>query len=236
MASWVTSLNPDVRPEQIRLVQLGANPQDFDVSRVKGTVVTVGKSEPRKGTKILLQALDHLKQSAYLAITSPLHTQLEVERLQEYADAGDHILTPFSPTHEDIMALLQSCHVAVFPACAEGWNLGLTEALAQGCVVVASDISAHRYQYKILCDGVGKDEADRRMVLVPTKQVPMTYHQRWYPPQLYPKVQWNEPSSQDVADAIQQALSMPVPRDWETNEFPLSWTSAAECLNSVLNA
>lgn len=232
---WAFELNRGAHADQFPLVTLGADPIDFDVERVPYSVVTVGKAEPRKGTRILLRALQRLGAEAYLAITSPLHTQVEVERLQDYADAGGHTLIPFSPVHEDVLSLLQSCHVAVFPSCAEGWNLGLTEALAQGCVVVASDIPAHRWQHQILTEELGAAEVARRWVWARTTEVPMTHHQRWYPSHIYHNVLWSECSVEDLAAAIQEAQALPIPRPWGSFEFPLTWRKAAERLCSAIS-
>jgi hypothetical protein len=173
---------------------------------------------------------------AYLAITHPLHQQLEIERLQEHADTGGHVLLPFSPSHEDIQRLLAGCHVAVFASCAEGWNLGLTEALAQGCVVVASDIAAHRRHRELLVEALGEAETNLRMVMVPTKRVPMTHHQRWYPPMAYPNVSWDECSAEDLAAGIRQALGLPPYLPPWKDRFPLTWERAAERLVTVLQA
>jgi glycosyltransferase involved in cell wall biosynthesis len=230
---WCQDLNPNADwPTALPLAQLGADPTPFDVSRVPGSIVTVGKAEPRKGTRLLLRALKQLDRQAYLAITHPLHTQTEIERLQEYADEGGHTLLPFSPSHEDILALLASCHVAVFPACAEGWNLGLTEALAQGCVVVASDIPAHRHQRDILVEGWGQERVDAQLILVRTKTMPMTHHQRWYPALAYPRVTWRECALDDLSAAISEALERPTPTP--RPDFPLSWQAAAQRLCDVL--
>ena len=234
MQSQLIALNPNIDPGWFPLVTLGADPLLFDVTRITGSVITVGKAEPRKGTRILLQVLKELKLSGYLAITSPLHTQPELERLQDYADAGNHTLLNFMGAHEEIFALLQSCHVAVFPASAEGFGLCVTEAIAQGCVVVASDIPAFRYQYEILREAVGPEETDARMILVPTQMVPMTPHQRWYPSVLYPGVQWPEVTVDDLKVAITKALQYPFPRAWEPGEFPLTWKHAAERLSSAI--
>jgi glycosyltransferase involved in cell wall biosynthesis len=211
MRDQLTELNPDINPAWFPLVTLGADPISFELERRAGTVVTVGKAEPRKGIRILLQALKELELSAYLAVTSPLHTQPELERIQDYADAGGHYLLNFHSVHEEILALLSSCHVAVFPACAEGWGLAVTEALAQGCVVVASDI-----------------------ILVPTQMIPMTPHQRWYPSVLYPGVQWLEVTPDDLKTAITEALTRPFPREWKPGEFPLTWKRAAERLSNAI--
>lgn len=226
---WVAEANgiEDLNDTRLQLAQLGADVLVDPPGRRSGTIVTVGKAEPRKGTRLLLRALKKLQfEGAYLAITSPLHQQVEIDRLQDYCDADGHQLMPFTPAHEDVQRLLASCHVAVFPACAEGWNLGLTEALAQGCIVVASDIAAHRHQRQILVDAVGEEEVAKRWVVVPTSRVPMTHHQRWYPPMAYPNVKWDEPNVDDLAEAIGTALEMPVPTPW-TSDWPLSWKNAA---------
>jgi hypothetical protein len=138
-------------------------------------------------------------------------------------------LLPCHPEKTEVDRLFAACPVAVFPACAEGWNLGLTEALAQGCVVVASDIPAHRYQYQILASEIGIEEADLRMVLVPTKRLPMKGHQRWYPSHMYPGVLWDECCPMDLAEALERALAMNRPDPLPT-EHPLSWKAAAAVL------
>ncbi len=47
-------------------------------------------------------------------------------------------------TESEHLALLASADVAVFPSRAEGFGLALLEAMAAGCVVLASDIPPHR--------------------------------------------------------------------------------------------
>lgn len=230
------SYRPDISSElHFPLVQLGADPLEGQPpERKPGSLVTVGKAEPRKGTRILLKALKALGiTGAYLAITHPLHQQVELERLQEHADDGGHVLIPFSPSHEDVQRLLAASHVAVFASCAEGWNLGLTEALAQGCVVVVSDIAAHRRHRDLLIQELAEEEVNARMVLVPTKRVSMTHHQRWYPALAYPNVKWDECSAEDLALGIQKARSMPIPPPWQ-GRFPMTWRRAAERLVEIL--
>jgi glycosyltransferase involved in cell wall biosynthesis len=232
----VTQINLPENYDSICMVQMGADPVETMTRERERAIITVGKAEPRKGTSILLKALQVLRDSntefeAHLSITHPLHTQLEIERLQEYADQYQFSLLPFHPDKMHIDQLFAACPVAVFPSCAEGWNLGLTEALAQGCTVVASDIPAHRYQFNILVKGIGIEEAEQRMLLVPTKELPMKGHQRWYPAHLYPGVTWQECCPMDLAETLDRALNMTRP-DPLPLEHPLSWKAAAEVLLS----
>ena len=47
-------------------------------------------------------------------------------------------------TEAEHLTLLASADVAVFPSRAEGFGLALLEAMASGCVLLASDIPPHR--------------------------------------------------------------------------------------------
>lgn len=239
---WVAEINDGLEDLDfcLPMAQLGAQvlPEEQRPERQLRTVVTVGKAEPRKGTRYLFRALDRIGyKGAFMAITHPLHQQIEIDRLQDLTDQGSHVLVPFTPNHTDVQRLLASCHVAVFPACAEGWNLGLTEALAQGCIVVASDIAAHRWQRDLMVQEIGEEETARRFLLIPTSRVPMTHHQRWYPPAAYPNVMWDEVTIDDLAEGIGKALAMPIPPMWSDElPFPLSWTHAAQSLQRTLTS
>lgn len=224
--------------DQVRLVQLGApEGRVAMLPRQTNTICTVGKAEPRKGTAALLDALNTVctmvptnEPQIFLGIAHPLHQPEELERIREYCDRGGYQLLPFVEHHDQVRALFDTCHVAVFPSCAEGWNMGLTEAVAQGCVVVASDIPAHRYQHGKLAEALGLEEADRRLRLVPTHEAPMRGHPRWYPQHLYPNVRWHECKPEDLANAIHEALCSPMLEPLPVGQFPLSWERAAKVL------
>ena len=210
--------------------QLGANIERVSPKpRIPGSIVTVGKAEPRKGTGILLDALDTCGRAATLAITHPLHSETDqlgiTQRLQN--TSVEHTLVPFFQSHDEVRALFDVSHVAVFPACAEGWNMGLTEALAAGCIVVASDIPAHRYQYEILCKYLNTEQIERCLILVPTSEVNMEFHPRWYPMAHYAGQKWLAPHSDGVAKAIEHAITLPEPPAFDPETFPLSWERSA---------
>ena len=134
------------------------------------------------------------------------------------------------------MAYLQSLHVAVFPSNAEGWNLGLTEALAQGCIVVASDIHAHRRQRDLLEEAVGEAEAHYRLRLVPTHKSLIVGHDRWYPGIHYVGKNWLECDGLEFADTVFGALQNDPPAPWtDDHPFPLTWQKAGERLIEVVD-
>jgi len=231
---WAKQCNLPADYDKIRMIQLGAHTHPrIGVERKSQTICTVGKAEPRKGTWLLLEALQLIAKKAHLAIVHPLHNQEEQNKIFEWSQ--DHTVLPFTRRRDEILALLESCHVAVFPACAEGWNLGLTEALARGCIVVASDIDAHRYQYELLVAGIGEDAASKRMLLVPTEERPIRPHARWYPLSHYAGQKWLECNVETLASYIMSALSLPSPKAWEKDEFPLSWENAARQLLEAID-
>lgn len=236
MLEWVRNLQSEEfqTEKNVSLMQLGAfSDRVSDLPRKAGTAVVLGKYEARKGIDLALRALDEVGITATVSCLHPLHTKEEVNEILPYGNKHD--LVPFASTHEDVQALFDVHHVAIFASTAEGWNMGLTEALGQGCVVVASDIPAHRYQYELLCEGVGVDEANKRMVLVPTSERPMRFHERWYPAHLYVGKTWLEVEPSDLAEAIQHALSLPIPETWGEDEFPLSWENAARRLINAVS-
>ncbi len=225
----VQAVNPPEVWSQIKYVQLGADvTRVASSSRIRGSVCTVGKAEPRKGTWLLLDALEQLGITGNLAIMHPLHDQQEQERI--FKHASKHNVLPFSPNQEAVFALLDVSHIAVFPSCAEGWNLALTEALAHGCFVIASDIEAHRYQYDILKAAVGEEEAKSRMKLLPVTKKPIRPHARWYPLAVYAGQTWQECELEDICTAIEEARTCEFPRPWKDGEFPLSWENAGRRL------
>lgn len=229
MKETVRDLQPDdTLKSRVFDFQLGATVERFShKGRERESIVHVGKAEPRKGTGILMEALQRIGRCATLAITHPLHNEYDQRRILDGLSGMDHTLVPFSQSHEEVRALFDVSHVAVFPSTAEGWNMGLTEALAAGCIVVASDISAHRYQYELLKQGVGEAEADARMILVPTKEAPMEFHPRWYPMHFYAGQKWMAPDVEDLADAIGRALEMEPLHPPDSSTFPLTWEKAA---------
>nr|NIN69662.1 glycosyltransferase [Anaerolineae bacterium]NIN99703.1 glycosyltransferase [Anaerolineae bacterium]NIQ82555.1 glycosyltransferase [Anaerolineae bacterium] len=232
MYDWVYELQtPEFQEgnKNVGLMQLGAfSDRVSELPRVDNSIIVNGKYEPRKGIDIALEALRTLDMQATVQILHPLHTEDDAKAAVT-ASQG-HNLIPFAQSHEDVQALYDVHHVAVFSSCAEGWNMGLTEALGQGCIVVASDISAHRYQYEIMCEYLGEEETDKRFILVPAYEQPMKYHPRWYPAHIYAGHTWLESSSEDIAEGILQALGMPFPEPWEEGQFPLSWEHAARRL------
>jgi glycosyltransferase involved in cell wall biosynthesis len=229
---WMKETVRDLQPDntlrnRVFDFQLGATVERFShKERQPGTVVHVGKAEPRKGTGILLEALKSMGRTATLGITHPLHMEWDHEQITRGLRGVDHTLVPFSQSHEEVRALFDVSHIAVFPSTAEGWNMGLTEAVAAGCIVVASDISAHRYQYELLKQSLG-DEVDARLMLVPTSEVPMEFHPRWYPMHHYAGQKWMAPSVEDLADTIEKALDKQFPGTPDPTTFPLSWERAA---------
>lgn len=226
----VSALNLDLPSYCFPLIQQGANQKLFiEVVRKPKTIGILGKYEPRKGHDIFFQAIQEIgSYNVFAMITSPLHTSEEINRIQSLCDSNKIQLLPWEEDRDNVLAFLSSLHVAVFPSCAEGWNLGISESIAQGCIVIASDIDAHRRQYEILEAVLGTEEASYRLRLIPTKPVPIKGHDRWYPGAYYVGKKWLECDPRDLKEAILQALRdnpLPMP---DAKNFPLSWEAAAK--------
>ncbi len=240
----VMALNPDAPSKCFPLIQQGADPVEFeDVIRRRGSVGIVGKYEPRKGYNTFFGMIRQLQpKSTYAMATSPLHTSEEITELQNICDGLDINLLPWEKSYDSVLAFLSSVHVAVFPSHAEGWNLPLTEALAQGCIVVASDIHAHRWQKKILADAIGEAQADYRLRLVPTVETPIAGHDRWYPGFYYVGKKWLSCGADALAEAVACALEDAPPEPWaertfsvNSPEFPLTWKKAGERIITLVD-
>lgn len=239
----VLALNPGLPDYCFPLIQQGANPQSFpDVKRRLNTIGTVGKYEPRKGYDTLFPAMKMMMEHwvtapCYAMATSPLHNSQEINELATLCDQSGVNLLPWEKSQESVMAFFSSLHIAVFPSHAEGWNLGLTEALAQGCIVVASDIHAHRWQWGLLVEYLGEEEANYRLRLVPTTEGRIIGHDRWYPGVHYVGKQWLTCRPEEFANEVYRALQNDEPPPWtDDHPFPLTWKNAAKVLIDIVDA
>jgi hypothetical protein len=201
------------------------------------TIGTVGKWEPRKGYDHFFSIARHVSAAqCYAVATSPLHNSTELTELQGLCDYNGVNLLPWEKSQDNVMAFLSSLHVAVFASHAEGWNLGLTEALAQGCIVVASDIHAHRWQYGLLEKALGTEEASYRLRLVPTHESNIIGHDRWYPGIHYVGKKWLSADMDLLAEQVALAFKDDPPPPWtEDHPFPLTWKNAAKRVITVVD-
>ncbi len=101
------------------------------------TILFVGRDEPRKGLRTLLEAVRTL-EDVQLVVAGPVR-----ESTRRLADSRTTFLR--AVPHAELSELLASAACAVFPAMGgEALGLVLIEAMAAGTPIVASDIPGYR--------------------------------------------------------------------------------------------
>lgn len=134
-------------PEQYTTVYSGIDIDRFrdaapaqDVTGAGVRVVMVGRLVDGKGFEDLLAAVDRLDQddlSVYLVGDGPLREELQQEIDQRGLVGTVHMLG----YRDDIPEILAACDVFVLPSYREGTPRVITEAMASGLPVIASDIA-----------------------------------------------------------------------------------------------
>ena len=134
------------RPEQYTTVYSGIDLDRFrgvepagDVSGDGVRVVMIGRLADGKGFEDLLAAVDRMEAdlSVYLVGDGPLRESL----VAEIEDRGLSETVHMLGYREDVPAILAASDVAVLPSYREGTPRVLTEAMASGLPVVATDIA-----------------------------------------------------------------------------------------------
>jgi len=115
-------------------------------ARVSGELrlVTVGRQEPYKGTGAVIGALPALLETyprLSFHVVGDGSGLGEFRRLAERAGVGDQVVFHGATRHDQVIELLQSSHVFVFPTAGEGFPKAVAEALACGTPVVTSPVS-----------------------------------------------------------------------------------------------
>lgn len=129
------------------VVQLAHLPQDGPT-----VFVNVGKFEYRKGHELLLKAFlrafgpeDDVR--LVLLCENPFLDRVRASEWETYYTAhplaDKVVMYRRQPTQADVARVLSQAHCGVFPARAEGWNMGAAELLAAGRHVVLTDYSGH---------------------------------------------------------------------------------------------
>lgn len=143
------------RPEQYTTVYSGIDIDRFqavepaeDVSGNGVRVVMIGRLADGKGFEDLLAAVDRLETdlSVYLVGDGPLRESLTAEIERRELSETVHMLG----YRGDVPAILAASDVAVLPSYREGTPRVLTEAMASGLPVVATEIAGIPEQ---VCDG-----------------------------------------------------------------------------------
>lgn len=117
------------------------------------TVLNIGKAEIRKGHDIIPRIFstafsknDNVKLK--IAFDNPFYTKDEMDSWKQYYYKKLHgyniELVPRLESQKDIANLIESSHVGLYPARAEGWNLDALETLSMGRKVVATYCTGHK--------------------------------------------------------------------------------------------
>ena len=128
----------------------------IDAAKVKGRVLFIGRAEPRKGLRVLLEAFARLKATvpdASLVIAGASRRQVVEEARTGYGASLD--LTGVEAlgwvADEEKVAQLGEAEVVCAPSlAAESFGIVLAEGMAAGVPVVASDLPGYR---AVLRDG-----------------------------------------------------------------------------------
>lgn len=135
------------RPDQYTTVYSGIDIESFqdaspapDVDGDGVRLVMVGRMAEGKGFEDLLVAvksLDDLDLSVYLVGDGPIRSRLESRVDDEEIEDTVHVLG----FREDVPRILAACDVFVLPSYREGTPRVITEAMATGLPVIATDIA-----------------------------------------------------------------------------------------------
>ena len=148
-------------PGEYRIIPCGIDIEPYakvrEVKKVKGRILFLGRPEPRKGLTVLIQAFDNLRArmpgiSLTLVGTSPEQLRALFPRSDgEAAEKLKGIKALGSLSQEAKIEQMGKAEVMCAPSLGgESFGIVLTEAMAAGLPVVASDIRGYR---AVLADG-----------------------------------------------------------------------------------
>ncbi len=145
------------KAKQIDVVPEGVNTEIFNpnknsipaLDQIPGfKFLNIGKWEKRKCTKELIIAFDqefHSEKDVYLVLSvnntfmKNFSVSEEINKLS--LKSPEKILVLNSISNDIIVSLYNSCDAFLFPSRSEGWGLPITEAMACGLPVVATNYS-----------------------------------------------------------------------------------------------
>jgi phosphatidylinositol alpha-mannosyltransferase len=143
-------------PAEYRVIPNGIDISTYasarDGKKVRGRVLFIGRPEPRKGLQVLVEAFKVLRQhvpGASLALVGPTYQELHdlMSRSSKNVSAEDFRgITPLGrlPLEAKLEQMRQAELLCAPSLGGESFGIVLTEALAAGLPVVASDIPGYR--------------------------------------------------------------------------------------------
>lgn len=138
-----------VPPDRVAVVHNGVAPADgtaeaeLPTAVPRGTryVLSVGRLEPRKNVRLLLDALDRVRDPAARLVVVGRDDFERPEVLDRLA-ADPRVVHLVDVPDAQLAALYRYAAALVFPSLGEGWGIPVLEALAAGTPVIASDRTA----------------------------------------------------------------------------------------------
>jgi glycosyltransferase involved in cell wall biosynthesis len=154
---------------KIEVIPRGVDPQELEAAAAAGSsrqellaslnlspdaliLLSVGRHEPQKGQRYLLEALSSLKdvQPPPVLLIAGRTGTLTPTLISLARELGVEGSVRFLGNRDDVPALLRTADLFVFPSLHEGMPGALLEAMAMGCACVASDIGPAR---EVIIDG-----------------------------------------------------------------------------------
>ncbi len=131
---------PDVVP-----LAVSAAYRPADVGRGRGVILSVGTEQPRKNVEGLFRIVARVRESmpvTLVKVGAPSDARPRLRKLATGLGIQDHIEWRDSVPDEELIQLYQTAAVTVVPSFLEGFSMPCLEAMACGCPLIASAMSA----------------------------------------------------------------------------------------------
>src|SRR2546428_3192790 len=115
------------------------------VARRQNEVLYVGDDEPRKNVRGFLRTLARVGRGApaiLVKVGAPSPSRGDLQRVAEELGIRDRIVWKDFVSEEELLNLYRTSSVTVVPSFVEGFSMPCLEAMACGCPLVASKLSA----------------------------------------------------------------------------------------------
>jgi len=152
-ATKIETIPNGIDPRDLKLVRTREQVRkDLRLSQDSFVLIAIARMTQQKGHRFLLEAVTHLrdripKLRCLLAGDGPLRPSLELQVKQLHIQDCVHFLG----FRTDVADLINTADIYVLPSLSEGMPMGILEAMALGCPVVASAVNGVP---ELVCDQV----------------------------------------------------------------------------------
>jgi len=134
-------------PHEPEVIPLAVPPayRPAQVARRQNRVLYVGTEQPRKNVEGLLRILARVVRDApaiLVKVGAPSPSRGDLQRVAEELGIRDRIVWKDFVSEEELLNLYRTSSVTVVPSFVEGFSMPCLEAMACGCPLVASNLSA----------------------------------------------------------------------------------------------